>query len=65
MAACNSSVSACDVLAVEVEFVFLSAMGVGRGSRRACSLDFKIFSKKGCFLGFEWGKKQVSPLLAP
>jgi len=27
-------------------------------------LDFENFNKKGCFLDFEWEKKQISPLLA-
>jgi len=38
-------------------------MGVGKGLTvaGAWSLDFS-FSKKGCFLGFEWGANHVSPL---
>ena len=40
-------------------------MGVGRGGRGAKPpLDFENFSKKGCFLSFEW-ENQISPLLAP
>jgi len=31
----------------------LAVMGVGRGP---CPLQFVNFSKKGCFLGFEWEK---------
>jgi len=37
-------------------------MGVGRGAKPL--LDFEIFSKKSCFLDFEW-KKQIAPLLSP
>jgi len=34
------------------------------GQEALAPLDFENFTKKGCFLSFEWGK-QISPLLAP
>jgi len=37
-------------------------MGVGRGQGGLAPLDFDIFSKEGCFLSFEWEKKQILPL---
>jgi len=34
-------------------------MGVGKGGQRGHALlDFKNFSKKDCFLSFEWEKKK-------
>jgi len=40
-------------------------MGVGRGGSGGLGpLDFENFTKKGCFLSFEW-EKQISPHLAP
>jgi len=42
-------------------------MGVGRkgqgGSRP--SVDFEIFSKKDCFLSFEWEKSNFTTLVPP
>jgi len=39
-------------------------MGVGRGAL-ALPWILKFSAKKGCFLTFEWEKKQISLLLAP
>jgi len=41
----------------------IDIMGLGKGGRGDCPLDFSIFSKKGCFLVLS-GKKQISPPLA-
>ena len=38
-------------------------MGVGSGAGVLWPPGFENFSKKGCFLSFEW-EKQISPLLA-
>jgi len=46
--------------------LLLKDLGIGRGGKREAlaPLDFENFSKKGCFLSFEW-EKQISPHLAP
>jgi len=38
-------------------------MGVGSGAGVLWPPGFENFSKKGCFLSFEW-EKQISPILA-
>ena len=40
-------------------------MGVGRGRGLSLTLDFKNFSKKDCFLNFEWEKKSHHFWLPP
>jgi len=37
----------------------------GRARGSFAPLDFENFIKKGCFLSFEWEKKQNSPHLTP
>jgi len=41
-------------------------MGVGWGARRGLDpLDFENFSKKGCFLNFEWEKTNSTTFDTP
>jgi len=41
-------------------------MGVGKGGRGAkAPLDFEIFCKKGCFLGFQWEKTNFTTFAPP
>jgi len=47
--------------------VGVRSMGVGRGrpGRALVPLDFEIFSKKGCFLSFEWEKSNFTTFGPP
>jgi len=44
---------------------FLEVTGVGSGQRWPFPLDFENFSKKGCFLSFEWEKTNLTTSVPP
>jgi len=51
---------------MDVDHVASTYMGVGRGGREALdSLDFENFSKKGCFLSYEWEKANFATFGLP